>query len=328
MKTTLKVAELASFIYAFLFFGSLCINMVYYSIFNINITSYMKMPEILLLFLGQPILYIPILISILILVLNPQAWPQEKNSYKQKYMSIASTNDSIFVCLIIINFIFLYFLYDIKIDILFTCCCSTCIIWIFIPSQGNVYIQHYAVNVITNLPKEFQRIWNLIRKKELPKKQSIFQRALAITNNESVPDKYKKDPYKKYRILILESKITKSEKNMLNMIYHNKLLYCITITYIASIISMCSINYLLANSLKDGSIPPNKIVTLYFSNPSDCFETNSDYIYIGESNQYIFLFEPKRNESIIVNRDIVNVQRVKFNSERKEEIYKKLKIDD
>ena len=318
MKTTLKVAELASFIYAFLFFGSLCINMGYYSIFNINITAYMNMSEILLLFLGQPILYLPILISIIFIIINPTAWPQGNHSYKYKYMSIASTNDTIFLYLILFSMMFLYFLYGLKIEITYICLSLTILIWFFSPSQGNIFYK-YLLTLFDYTPKGFRNLWRFIKHKKIAIKTTNYKRALVINKKEAVSKDKKMDFYSYYRILLLESKFTDNDKKIINMIYSHKLLYCITITYIASIISMSSVNIFKADSIKNGTTPPDKIINLSFTNPTDSLDT-AKLIFVGESQQYIYLFEPKEKETIIVSRDLVKTQRIKFNTERQKVI--------
>ena len=52
----------------------------------------MKISEILLLFLGQPVLYIPIIVSLFSSSFMRREWPTPPVSYKRKYAEIAATS--------------------------------------------------------------------------------------------------------------------------------------------------------------------------------------------------------------------------------------------
>ena len=311
MKSTLKVAELASFIYAFLFFGSFCVTASFYSSFGIDITAYMGISEILLLFLGQPILYLPILVSVILLALTPRAWPQEHKSYKYKYAVIADMNDKIIMSLVLFSLVLLLMWYDLSFHIIMMYLLSTFLIWIVIPSMGNAYLRSF-ITFIEAIPTGVTLLWQVItKKKKLNTKKTYLGKNIktkkAIKKTENSGDIF-------IRRLILKSKLTKTDKDFINLVYPNKAVYCIVTAYIFSIITMCSMNLLRADSLKLKELAPEKSIALtYDESVSLSIPNFAKLIYLGESNSFIFLYDVDESKAIIVKRDNVYVQSVHLN---------------
>ncbi len=72
MKNTLKIAELASILYALLFFLGYCTNWVYFSAFGVEVNEYFTIAEILLLFLSKvmvSIYFIPLFVVSAVMLL-------------------------------------------------------------------------------------------------------------------------------------------------------------------------------------------------------------------------------------------------------------------
>lgn len=307
MRTTLKVAELASFLYAFLFFGSFCINALYYLPFGVSITAYMSMSEILLLFLGQPMLYIPVILSLLLLLIWDDAWPASVKTYKSRYAYIADTDDLIVIGLSFFSVVLLLYWYDISIQMVMSYLMIVIIIWmVFIPSQGNA-ILHYCIGAIGRIPSGIKEAVRRIRAHE------------PIIKKTKRAKKYWKDTGEKnrwrYRQLMFRSSLLPFYKRFITMAYGNKTLYLIILTYVISIITMGSLNYMRAEGLKLGELVPEKSVSLVYTGEDG--ESVTDLLYIGETNNFVFLYQPATGQTHVIRRDLITEQKIEKNKEHK-----------
>lgn len=308
MKTTLKVAELASFIYAFLLFGSYCIQSAYYSFFGIDISAYMKISEILLLFLGQPVLYIPIFFSLFFSSFGRREWPIQSMSYKRKYAEIADTTDRLVIWLAILTYFFVHLFYEgINVNVLFiSLMVSIC--WLsFLPSFANAELRA-LVSLFRKKSYSRRVCLKRIRSLKINKDRLLRKRLLIRSNHAS--DK-KNDETRLIRKFMIDVQFSSSYKWIIDSIYSNKIVYCITVMYVFSILTMSMVNALRADSIKSGIITPDKTVDVVFSSDCSFREDTSSLLYLGESNLYVFFYDADEQQSVVVPRDIIAMQTIK-----------------
>ncbi len=319
MKTTLKVAELASFLYALLCFGSFCINSVYYSVFGVDITAYMSFTEILLLFLAQPILYVPVILSILFLSFFSANW-DNPISINRLYDKIAVRDDWVLV----FNVVCVLFLVKIWYDIPLNSVISYTLLFAFvfdafipgfyngmllfgmglgnrIGDKLNNHLSHNGFKRFVQIIRSWGPVNSLPRKMWLGIK-SFFKRAFTRepkrSNKQNRQSLLLKGGW--YRSFIRNYQFSESSVRRLRWIYNNPFLFYFVFIYLFAIVIMSAANYSLAIELKKGTIEPKKAVSF------DCdseykIDKNSD-ILIGESNQYIFLFTREDESVRVYNR--------------------------
>lgn len=304
MKTTLKVAELASFIYAFLFFGSFCINAVYYGSFGIDITAYMQTSEILLLFLGQPILYIPVLLCLLFVLTTIRPWPQEQKSFKAKYALIADANDGIVMTLTFFSLLCIPFWYDVKFAVFGYYFLVVFVVLSFMPSFMNAFWR----NFLNAEWQGFLIIWNSIKytvkNRKFPK-WSIKRRRRWLRKEGEKP---KRNADLTIRWYMLEVKLPEQEKRQINWVYAHRTMYLIIVIYFFSILTMCMVNVYRADGIKAGELSSGKKTELTFSIPQS--KNLSHMVYVGESQQYVFLYQRHEQRAYVINRNLLTIQAI------------------
>jgi len=147
MKTTLKVAELATLIYAILIFGTLCIEMSFFSSFDISVAAYLRVSEILLIFLNKPFMFIPLILLLITVALSPFI-RYDYSSYaslKKKYEEF-----SLFSFIIITINMFTVFcvayLYQVLYSVAILFCTISLVFFIILPNPFRDKIQKILIH--------------------------------------------------------------------------------------------------------------------------------------------------------------------------------------
>jgi len=319
MKSTIKVAELASFMYATLLFGSFCINSVYYSTFGIDISAYMSMSEILLLFLGQPVLYIPILLSVIWIALISRSWVKGPCSIHRVYDSIARTNDVSFLILSLVLLILIKVWYDLPLNpFLIGLLCVFYMGLSFLPGILNASFR--SASVASRSYRE-EKVKDKEDRSATTKRHLSFKRDLKSFNQRlSNLGKHVKDKWKDqreaassrisvltrkagcYRSNIKNCSFSPSTITRLRWIYNNPFIYSFMLVSCVSIVLMTSANYWLAKGIKDEAIVPSKTVSFTYEDrifPTDSLDSR---IFIGESINYLFVYNPETETSEVYSR--------------------------
>lgn len=303
MKTTLKVAELASLLYALLCFGSYCINAIYYSVFGINISAYMSLSEILLLFLGQPILYFPILISVfgIIIVSNRT---EEKLSIQRLYRKNAIRDDLIIILSSIILIYFVTVWYGMRSDpVIFRIYIIVIIVGSFFPGLFNAAFlfgqsssEKKGLNRLKELFYAFSprrsKIARQSRRKNAKKKEELNQdsRYRRLIKRAGI-----------YRRLTVNYTFSQSEIKRLKWIDANSYYFYFILVFTFSLITMCIVNYSYALELKKGIVDAEKDVSYVLDGSTN--ETSDNVILVGESARYLFIYNRDCGDTYIINRD-------------------------
>ena len=319
MKSTIKVAELASFMYAILLFGSFCINAVYYSTFGIDISAYMTLSEILLLFLGQPVLYIPILLSIAWIALISRYWVKGPCSIHRVYDSIARTNDVSFLILSVVLLVLIKVWYDLPLNpSLFGLLCLFYLGLSFLPSLMNASFRSASSasrsyrketargkdkltppvkrkvsfkQVLKSFKRRFSHFWSSVSRKWKNRREAASSRTRDLTREASV-----------YRLYIKDSSFSRSTISRLRWIYNNPFVYSFILVSCVSMVLMTSANYWLAKGIKEQMIIPSRTVS--FTYEDQVFPTDSTdlRLFIGESLNYLFLYNPETETAEVYPR--------------------------
>ncbi|MDE6624212.1 MAG: hypothetical protein K2K30_07490, partial [Alistipes sp.] len=167
MKQTIKIAELATFIYAFLFFGALCVNMSYYAVFSINIVAYVEMSEIMLMFLTSPVLYVPVLFMIFYFIYQPSIAIDDISAHVPQISVIKRGFQKLNTMIILIFFSLLFSLrivLDMKISESILC---MLIMLFFVLPCRTVMFDNVITQAMKNLcrigTEDFPRLWKQAR---------------------------------------------------------------------------------------------------------------------------------------------------------------------
>lgn len=323
MRTTFKVAELATFLYALLCFESYCINAVYYSVFGIDISAYMSISEILLLFLAQPILYVPIIISVIGLIFLSNL-NDKPISIQRVYTSLALRDDVALILIVGILFVLVKVWYDIPLNsVIYYTGIFAAVFCFFIPSFFNS-VMHvssaytgFLIERIQKRPRvSAESRFGHIKEwfKGLPSNIKSFPKNLwkgikrAFTVEKRRQEGRKEQGARLcakaglYRAFTHNYQFSKSEVKRIRWMYKNPILFYFLLVYALSIVVMCSANYSLAYGLKKATIEPLK--TIAFSVGTDKISTLGDKnsIYIGESSNFIFLYDRLNNKATVYDR--------------------------
>ena len=282
MKTTLKVAELATFIYAILVFGSMCTEMAFYSVFDISISAYLNTSEILFAFLDKPLMYVPCII-LLIISYFAHGFTLDINenlTFKQKRKSLASYITAIIglnTCAICIASYFLEVLEPSVIYITF----FVIILLLLLPNS----LMDFVIDCVSEGYKEvivvFRKIFKMkVLYREHDQKQS--NKAISF---------WKINGYKQ----------AKHKYVLINKLCNNDILFKIIISYSIIIIGICAINYSRARAYLEGNILPSKSLVIRTEDMTyEC--DNIEYLFIGESIDYLFIYEMSKNQTIVIPR--------------------------
>lgn len=276
MRTTLKVAEMATILYAILVFGSLCIEMTYYAPFGISISSYLTPSEILLSFLNRPIMYLP---SVLMLVL-PYYIPGLR--FDSSNMKRFRERETGFAC---------YSFLIIAINIL-----SVMLVAGFykIEQSAGVFIFIFGLLLFLLLPnilKEvllvgfihaFKKILEVIKFNRFNKLKSVFRNTVS-------------------NIKIRRYRFAKHKVQMIDKLCANSSLYNIVISFVIILLGLCAVNYSRAYAYIDGEALMTTTATIITDDRTiEC--DNQTYIYVGESSAFIFVYDRSNAHSLVIPR--------------------------
>lgn len=286
MRTTFKVAELATIIYAILVFGSLCVEMAYFSTFGISISSYLGPSEILLSFLTKPLMYLP---SLLVLVL-PYFIPDlrlnslAKKSFRQRYAAFAWYS----YVLITVNVVAVMAVSSFyKVDY----------------SAGGI-IACLGLLLILFLPNSYMSYTRNMFESANRKSFSEILKALKISTDKSQNRSTKNSIFSRTasKIKIHRYRYAKHKMQIIEQFCNNALLYNIILSYSIMIIGLSAINYSRACAYIDNDIDPaTKMEVTTQTETYVC--DNIDYLYIGESVGFVFIYDRATQETIVLPRE-------------------------
>lgn len=307
MKQTIKIAELATFIYAFLFFGALCINMSYYAVFGINITAYVGLSEILLMFLSSPVLYIPLILIIVYCVLQPIVFLDNSHISAPKisvirrgFQRMNTWMQFIFFAVLLLMLLIFKLRADIVISVfgIFIILSFSTIVFDNVIVQACRKLNQPTWEFLEETMRRFcERVTELFCKSQNNKNDhSNKKRALDIlTLGGETND--------------LEwSKISRRKRMIKNyrIFFRYKLLYVTAYMYFLTILgaSIIYVSHAFAYISEEKS--PNRKVELSFDDAYINTKENTDYILIGECDNYIFIYNTKLLFTHIIPRDRIN----------------------
>lgn len=289
MKTTFKVAELATFIYAILVFGSMCIEMAYFSSFDISIAAYLQISEVLFLFLSKPYMYLPLilmLISVPLTTLYTYNDPNSKTtSIKERYKAFSSFSFS----LIIINSAIIFtsaYLYDVLSSFwaLFLLILPL-LVFVFCNPVGDLIRSVFNEGlrpIKDSMPAFIDNIfkaWNKPRTHE----NTVIYKLMTY-------DAYKKA---KDRYLLIQK------------LCSNSFLYGVLVSYLIVVVGLSRVNLSRAGSYIDNELSPKTLATITTISGESYVCDNNNYLLISESAGYIFIFDRNNKVSIIIPRNQV-----------------------
>lgn len=310
MKTTLKVAELASFVYAFLLFGSYCINATYYAAFGIDIAAYMSFSEILLLFLSQPILYVPIVASIFILLFSGIS-AERSLSINRVYEYLGIRNDRSMLIIMFSLFVLVKVWYGIPLLTIFsTVIFVYFLICLIIPSIYNTFLLSFGPFVSSLFASKrqlsisvrnfFRRVRVCIKRKKFGKTKWRF--SSVSTKNPKLVNSF-------YRDFISYYRFSPREVRRLRWMFNNSILFYFVLIYGFSIIVMGIANFQLGKQIQSGSMNPSKQIIVCSSDNIYSNELESA-VLIGESAKYIYFYERNSFKALIVPKDRIELIKV------------------
>ena len=286
MRTTFKVAELATIIYAILVFGSLCVEMAYFSTFGIAISSYLGPSEILLSFLTKPLMYLP---SLVVLVL-PYFIPDlrlnslSRTSFRQRNRAFAWYS----YILITVNVLAILAVSSFyKVDY----------------SAGGI-IACLGLLLLLILPNTYMSDTRNMLREAIRHSVYNIKKAFKCSTDKSGNDTTKKPVFSRTvsKIKISRYKYAKHKLQIINMFCENALLYNIILSYTIMIIGLSAINYSRACAYIDKDIdPPTKMEVTTPTVTYIC--DNEQHSYIGESVGFIFIYDRVAQETLVLPRE-------------------------
>ena len=307
MRTTLKVAELATFIYALLVFGSLIIANAYYSVFNVNITNYMTFSEILLLFLGKKWMYWSILTSPILLFFCDSRWPKEPLSSPAKYSYIARTSDILIVANSLSLIYLLYTAFDFNFKSILGFALMPCFCLVALPSTLQTLLLAYGGFVISCIlyPKDvfidtgFINYYKWYFTSVADVKSRIH---LGADGKEHF------GYYTRLRILVSDN-FPGYMNRYFDWIYRHKAFYCIILLATYTVLTLSNANRILGVAVLEGRTDNIKSVSISLNDDSGFSRTN--LTYIGECKEFFFLYDSMREETIVIKRADVFTESIK-----------------
>ena len=280
MKQTLKIAELATFIYAFLFFGALLINMAYYNVFGINIIAYSELSEILLLFFSSPSQIIVTVIIIILGLKRTEIFIHNNQAHirasiiRKKIRFFNSISLFFLYVILLLIYIFLDIkLYGLEFVLLFYLILAP--FSIFFDNEV-LSIIRYAITQNNEIVAAYRKLVSNTKKVFLGDKTKSTKGIKAIKRLDL-----------QYRIYYTPTTISKiaSRKNIIRkyrIIYQYRSLYYIIYLYCLSIIGGVIVSSSLAYAYISNEQRPNQ--NIYLKTINNIINTDKDeYIYIGEN---------------------------------------------
>lgn len=289
MKTTFKVAELATFIYAILVFGSMCIEMAYFSSFDISIAAYLQFSEILFLFLSKPYMYLPLILMLISMPLTTLYTYNDSNSktasIKERYKAFSSFSYSLIITNSAIIFIT-------------ACLCEvpysfgalfSLILPLFVFIFRNPVVDYIrsifneGLRFIKGLIPAF--IDNILKAWNKPKTHESTVAYKLLTYNT-----YKKS---KERYLLTQQ------------LCSNSFIYGVLVSYSIVVVGLSLVNLTRAKAYIDNELSPKTQATITTISDESYVCDNNKYLLISESAGYIFIFDRNDKASIIIPRNQV-----------------------
>lgn len=287
MRATLKVAELATFIYAILVFGSMCIEMAYFTSFDISIAAYLQISEILFMFLSKPLMYIPLIIMIIMMLVMPGYRYNDSKFANIKTRYIEFSNFSL--ALILLNSAIIFaaaYLYEVfyAVGVLFSIALIMIIALLPNPLTAATMIGHKdhkqtnAKNSSKRTPK-----WKM---KEYPWVSRI-------------KSKYKSE------LRLNKYKVAKERYRLIETMCSNSFIYGVLVSYLIVVVGLSFVNLARAGSYIDNELSPKTVAVITTIGDKEYVCDNEAYFLISESADYIFLFDRTQKESIVIPRNQV-----------------------
>lgn len=318
MKTTLKVAELASFIYGLLFFVGYCMTMAYNSSFGIDISSYMSTSEILLGFLGHPLLYIPVLLALAFWGIRFGVFPTEKKSYSAKYAEIGTRTDYFLMPYVIWTIAVIWARYRLPFSSIIAYFLVALLFMCLLPGYTNLNMKEYLEQTKKIIQGLTAFIKGLLRKTKKKKGQDQKKNHPAIKPRNPrliqlrkfYHHNHKETDVIRMRMWVMRIHLSRTEKRFITWAYDNPFLYFSLTIYLFVTVTMVSAQYAIGQEIKYGTIKPLKTIELETEHIRITPDGNG-VIYLGETNGYVFLYDNKKQESIVIDRDDIIDFRIK-----------------
>jgi hypothetical protein len=278
MRTTFKVAELATMIYAILVFGSLCVEMAYFSTFGIAISSYLGVSEVLFSFLTKPFMYLPSLVVLVLPVFLPglRLDSLSKTSFRERYAAFGWYSFVlIMVNIVAVLAVSMFYLLNYAAAII------VCLAGVLLLILPNSYM-----SMARDMARRFERIFKRSTRKFGAKNNKTEQPLISKTESMFRVKKYKR---------------AKHYLQLVNVLCGNSLLYNVILSYSIMIIGLSAINYSRACAYIDRDIdPPTKMEVTVSSGTYVC--DNDLYSYIGESVGFVFIYDRTAQETLVLPR--------------------------
>lgn len=289
MRTTLKVAELATFIYAILVFGSMCIEMSYFSSFDISIAAHLQISEILFMFLDKPVMYVPLILMILSMLIFPGYRYNYSNSdnIKNKYKEFTLFSFTLIICSSVTIFVAAYVY-----DVLYTVTTIFCSILVFLscvlPTPVNNILREGWIQFVKMCATNFRTIKEQTRKiRNKPIKQ---ENDVVIGLKREIKSNHYKKSKERYAIM--------------QTLCSNSFIYGVLVSYFIVVVGLSIVNLARAGSYIDDELSP-KIIATYATSDDEYICDNEEYLLISESANYIFIFDRHQKCSIAIPRNKV-----------------------
>ena len=268
MRTTFKVAELATMIYAILVFGSLCVEMAYFSTFGIAISSYLGVSEVLLSFLTKPFMYVPSLVVLVLPVFLPglRLDSLSKTSFRKRYAAFGW-----------------YSFVLIMVNIIAVTAVSTFYLLNYAIYAGMI-IAYLGAVLLLILPNSYTSMARDVFN------ERIFKRSTSKFTSKT-----------QSMLRVKRYKRAKHYLQIVNVFCDNALLYNVILSYSIMIIGLSAINYSRACAYIDKDIdPPTKMEVTVSSGTYVC--DNDLYSYIGESVGFVFIYDRTAQKTLVLPR--------------------------
>lgn len=289
MRTTLKVAELATFIYAILVFGSMCIEMSYFSSFDISIAAYLQISEILFMFLGKPVMYVPLILMIISMLIFPGYRYNYSNddNIKNRYKEFTLFSFTIILCSSVTIFVAAY-VYDVLYTVSIIFCSILAFVSCILPTPVNDILRGGYIALVKMFTTNLRTI------KERTNK--IYNKP--VKQEKSVVTRLKRD------INLNHYKKSKERYALMQTLCSNSFLYGVLVSYFIVVVGLSIVNLARAGSYIDDELSP-KTIAKFATSDDEYICDNEEYLLISESANYIFIFDRYQKRSIAIPRDKV-----------------------
>ena len=283
MRTTLKVAELATFIYAILVFGSICIEMAYFSSFDISIAAYFNISEILLLFLNKPLMYLPIVIVFATMYVPLFGFNNLRHKgIKSKYEAFANYSLLIMVTNTIVIGVAAY---------LYGVLYSVSVIFVVVLAEFLLFLPNSPMlEFKKNLKREYRKLVGIMSKLQ----SMLWKRSSKCKYSwrNKLEAQYKRNAYIR----------SKNVYNLINALCANTFLYGIVVSYILIVVGFSIVNLTRAGAYIDNELSPDTVAT--YTTPNKQYVCNNiSYFLIAESADYVFVYDRGESNAIVIPRN-------------------------